>query len=105
MPVSLHEAQRQGDECHVIDLEVYLIRVINYYCNLSLFQVFVGSKPYSTKPMEELLKSEFGDLKMYQLKDTKYATNMITTMHGSQLIVVARLQGFCHGHDGRQESP
>ena len=47
------------------------IRVINYYCNLLLLQVFVGSKPYSTKPMEELLKSEFGDLKMYQLKDTK----------------------------------
>jgi len=34
-------------------------------------KVFVGSKPYSTKPMEELLKNEFGDLKMYQLKDTK----------------------------------
>ena len=34
-------------------------------------KVFVGSKPYSTKPMEELLKKEFGDLKMYQLKDTK----------------------------------
>ena len=35
------------------------------------FQVFVGSKPYSTKPMEELLRNEFGDLKMYQLKGTK----------------------------------
>ena len=40
--------------------------------NLSgTFQVFVGSKPYSTKPMEELLRNEFGDLKMYQLKGTK----------------------------------
>jgi calcium-independent phospholipase A2 len=34
-------------------------------------KVFVDSKPYSTKPMEDLLKKEFGDLKLFDIKSPK----------------------------------